>query len=128
MRDGQTSWEKLREHGPLSIATNGTRLDPGCLTWDGLRDEVTVCLLGILFSPWAFKVNPTFSCGFTSPILFQGMSLSLTLICGDSGCDPVCTLVNCLREEWNVFLKRLTMLWNVPWSLPLVMSWPHVEM
>ena len=86
------------------------------------------CLLGILFSPWAFKVNPTFSCGFTSPILFQGMSLSLTLICGDSGCDPVWTLVNCLREEWNVFLKRLTMLWNVPWSLPLVMPWPHVEM
>lgn len=107
MRGGQTSWEKLREHGPLSTATNGTRLDPGCLTWDGLGDEVPICLLGILFSSWAFKVNPTFSCDFTSPILFQGLSLSLTLISGDSGYDQVCTLVNCPREEWNVFSNRL---------------------
>ena len=45
MRDGQTSWEKLREHGPLPTATKGTRLDPGCLTWNGLRDKyLFVCL------------------------------------------------------------------------------------
>lgn len=124
-------WEKLGEPGPLSTATNRTRLDPGCLAWDGLSDEVPICLLvrncsqrlGILFSPCAFKVSPTFSCGSFSPSsVSRDVALSLPLRgfwlwpnlhpseLPEGG-------VECVFEQ--------TLLWKVPCSLPFAMPWPH---
>lgn len=107
-KDGQTSWEKLREHGPLPTATNGTRLDPKLFTL-GMGSEMKYPFAWNLVLPWAFKVNPE-PCDFT-PILFQGM-LSQPSSVGILGCDPVCTLWIVWEKSGMCFQRRVCFFWR----------------